>query len=418
MLAPVLKMAAAYPLRNRFRTGTTLAMFTLVVYTLVVGATTTNAFRSAFNDVQAFGGGFDVRADISETNPVGDIRAALSRAPGLEPADFRVVAGESVLPVEARQSGSPRFESYPIHGFDRAFLTNTTYGLSAMATGYRTAEQVWHAVATTPGLAVVDPSIVPRRTNWNFGTAPKFRLHGFVLEDRTFAPVHVEARDPQTGRHVKLTVIGVLEDTAPLALAGISTSQRALATFGGRARPTVYYFKLAPGVDPETTATTLESDFLANGMQADSMRHLLADAVSASATFQRLLQGFMGLGLVVGIAALGVISARSVVERRQQIGVLRSIGFQRRMIQASFLLESSFISLTSVVVGAALGLLTAYNVISDSARQPSWENMAFAVPWVNLGIVFVGVYAASLAATYVPALKASRVYPAEALRYQ
>ena len=37
----------------------------------------------------------------------------------------------------------------------------------------------------------------------------------------------------------------------------------------------------------------------------------------------------MGLGLVVGIAALGVIAARSVVERRQQIGVLRALGFHR-----------------------------------------------------------------------------------------
>ncbi len=39
-LAPMLKMAMAYPLRVRFRTGVTLAMFTLVVFTIVVGATT------------------------------------------------------------------------------------------------------------------------------------------------------------------------------------------------------------------------------------------------------------------------------------------------------------------------------------------------------------------------------------------
>ena len=36
----------------------------------------------------------------------------------------------------------------------------------------------------------------------------------------------------------------------------------------------------------------------------------------------------MGLGLIVGVAALGVITARAVVERRQQIGVLRAIGFR------------------------------------------------------------------------------------------
>ena len=83
----------------------------------------------------------------------------------------------------------------------------------------------------------------------------------------------------------------------------------------------------------------------------------------------------MGLGLIVGVAALGVVSARSVVERRQQIGVLRAIGFRRGMVQACFLLESSFVALTAIVVGTALGLAVAYNVISDTRRQPSWSGM-------------------------------------------
>ena len=65
--------------------------------------------------------------------------------------------------------------------------------------------------------------------------------------------------------------------------------------------------------------------------------------------------GFMGLGLIVGVAALGVISARSVVERRQQIGVLRAIGFRKRMVQLAFLLESSFVALSAIVVGTGLG---------------------------------------------------------------
>ena len=94
-------------------------------------------------------------------------------------------------------------------------------------------------------------------------------------------------------------------------------------------RPTVFYFDLAPGVDPRAEARKLESAFLAYGLQADSLDELLEDAVAASWTFNRLIEGFMGLGLIVGVAALGVISARAVVERRQQIGVLRAIGFRR-----------------------------------------------------------------------------------------
>ena len=126
----------------------------------------------------------------------------------------------------------------------------------------------------------------------------------------------------------------------------------------------------------------------------------------------------MALGLVVGVAALGVISARSVVERRQQIGVLRAIGFRRRMVQAAFLLESSFVALTAIVVGTALGLLLAFNIIADRGEQPSWENLTLVVPWANLAVIFVVVYAVALLATLAPAVRASRVYPAEALRYQ
>jgi putative ABC transport system permease protein len=39
-------------------------------------------------------------------------------------------------------------------------------------------------------------------------------------------------------------------------------------------------------------------------------------SVSASVTFDRVIEGFMGLGLTVGVAALSVVSAGSVVERR------------------------------------------------------------------------------------------------------
>jgi putative ABC transport system permease protein len=202
-------------------------------------------------------------------------------------------------------------------------------------------------------------------------------------------------------------------------MAGIWTSQATLApVFGDRVLPTTQLFALRPGVDPASTAKKLESAFLANGMQADSVKKLLSEAVASSLTFDRLIEGFMGLGLIVGVAALGVITARAVVERRQQIGVLRAIGFRKRMVQLSFLIESSFIALTAIVVGSGLGLATAFNVINDSRRTPSWENMSFVVPWGTLAIIFSAVYLVALLTTFVPALRASRIYPAQALRYQ
>jgi putative ABC transport system permease protein len=113
-----------------------------------------------------------------------------------------------------------------------------------------------------------------------------------------------------------------------------------------------------------------------------------------------------------------VISARAVVERRQQIGVMRAIGFRSSMVRMAFLIESSFVALTAIVVGTALGLMLSWNIVDDQRQQPSWENLELVVPWVNLGIIFLVVYAVALAATLAPAIRASRIVPAEALRYQ
>ena len=88
------------------------------------------------------------------------------------------------------------------------------------------------------------------------------------------------------------------------------------------------------------------------------------------------------------------------------------------MVQAAFLLESSFVALTAIVVGTGLGLLLAWNIVRDQQQQPSWENLRLVVPWLNLGLIFLLVYAVALAATLAPAIRASRIRPAEALRYQ
>jgi len=417
-LTPVLRMSMAYPLAARFRTGTTLAMFTLVVFTLVTGTASNGSFVHAIG-VEDFGGGFQVRAGTTGAAPVDDMAAALRRTPGVDPGDFTAVGSQSLLAVEARQVDAGRpFETYLVRALDEPFLDHTTFGLGDMARGYRSEREVWEAVRDRPGLAVVDSTIVPRRDNWNFGVLPDFQLSGFYFEEG-FDPIPVEVLDKQTGRRATVTVIGILKDTAPLEMLGISSSEATLkAAFPARIRPTVHYFGLTPTVDPEDTAAALESAFLASGLEAESIQEVVDDAIAANMTFNKLVQGFLGLGLLVGVAALGVISARAVVERRQQIGVMRAIGFRSRMVQAAFLLESSFIALTSILVGTVLGLLLAWNIIRDTRSQPSWENLELVVPWLNLGVIFLVVYAVALAATLAPAVRASRIRPAEALRYQ
>jgi putative ABC transport system permease protein len=112
-----------------------------------------------------------------------------------------------------------------------------------------------------------------------------------------------------------------------------------------------------------------------------------------------------------------IVEAKSLV-KIYDTSVVKALGFRRRMIQLAFLLESSFIDLTAIVVGTLLALIVAVNVINDSASQSSWAEIAIVVPWANLRIIFAAVYAAALLATLGPAVRGSRVYPAEALRYE
>ena len=121
---------------------------------------------------------------------------------------------------------------------------------------------------------------------------------------------------------------------------------------------------------------------------------------------------------MVGIAALGVVSTRAVVERRQQIGVMRAIGYRSRMVQLSFLIEFSFIALLGIAIGVSLGLILSHHAIADIRAEEAEENLRYTVPWLQIAVIVAVTYIFSLLATYLPARGASRIYPAEALRYE
>ncbi len=190
-LAPVVRMAVAYPLRSRLRTSMTLAMFMLVVFTLVTGATISGSFINNLDDLDSFSGGFDVRAAVAPLRPIDDTQTEVTSvgpAAGIDPATVETVAAQSLVPVEARQAGTTTFADYPVRGVDDNFAATTTYGLAAVAEGYDSAADVWDALAKRPGLAVVDPFVAPRRNEFMFGAVPDFQLGGFYVGTRCSRP--------------------------------------------------------------------------------------------------------------------------------------------------------------------------------------------------------------------------------------
>ena len=415
--APVLRMAIAYPLSNRFRTGMTISIFAVIMFSVIFMAALFKVNEIVLTDTEQFTGGFDLRMDYSSNNPVDDLSRAITTQPGLRPVDYAVIASLINLPVEVRQGQAWRWADYPIQAADDAYLKNVDYGIGVMAEGYTTAAEIWETVRDKPGYAVVDRLAVPSRTSTNIVIGgPEFSLQGVYLEDETMKPIRLEVREPNTEATFEVTVIGVLEQSAITGY-GLMTSQETLEKGLNLELPAPTYFvRLAEGADPASTSAALESAFLKNGLESVDLIKELRDSMAIQLVFQQLLLGFMTVGLVVGVAALGVISTRSVVERRQQIGMLRALGFQREMVSWIFLIESSFVSLLGIGLGVGLALIPASQMITDMATEI--PGLTFQVPWKEIVFVSGLAYAMTLLTTWLPAVQASQVTPAEALRYE
>ena len=423
-MRPVMVTAVAYPMSAKFRTGLTLAMFALVIFTLIVMSILTNVFDVSSVDQEEVTGGWDIEGTLNFSTPIEDMRQVIDEEPDLHIQDFEAIGGYTTIPIQARQIGAQGqlWERYAVRAADDDFLEATNYKFKLIADGYGpTGKEVWDALRADLSLAVVDAMVAPRRTGFNDNNVP-FEMEGFFYEDDTMPAIDIEVREPRTGEIVPLKVIGVLsqltDDSGTIGL-GMFTSKANLDNAIPFPVPiTTYRFRVAEGVDMEQVSKRLEASFQEYGMETVVLEQQIRENASANKAFNYIFTGFMGLGLLVGIAALGVISLRAVVERRQQIGVLRAIGYRRRMIQLSFLLESSFIALLGVAIGVALGTIISYNIVNQVRTVENIETLRFSIPWLQIIVIIVIAYVFSLVTTFLPARQASRIYPAEALRYE
>jgi putative ABC transport system permease protein len=144
------------------------------------------------------------------------------------------------------------------------------------------------------------------------------------------------------------------------------------------------------------------------------MKGIINDILSITNSMMYLMEGFLGIGLLVGIAGIGIISYRNVIERRQQIGMLRAIGFKKSMIIKSFIIETSFITILATLMGILLGIGIGWNIYKNGFEE---LGSSFVIPWGNLLAIAIIAYVATLIFTFYPSIKASKIPPAEALRY-
>ena len=421
-LRPVIVTAVAYPMSAKFRTGLTLGMFALVIFSLMVISVLTASFSSSFsNNLDTVVGGWEIEASVNLSTPIDDMRQAIVDEPKLHIEDFEAIGGFTKVNVEVRQVGGNhrRWEDYAVRAANDDFLEAAQYELKLIAEGYGpTAEDVWRALREDPSLTVVEGIALLTREGEGF---QPLKFDDLFYGSEEMSPVDIEVREPLTGQVVHLKVIAVLDRIHESLdeFNGMLVSKRALDDALPFPVPiATYQFRLVEGADLDTIAKDLEASFLDHGMEAEVLEDLFREGLAAFRAFLNIFIGFMGLGLVVGVAALGVISTRAVVERRQQIGVLRAIGYRKRMIQLSFLIESSFIALLGTAIGVSLGLVLSYTAIRDIRAEEASETLQWVVPWLQIAVIVSVTYVFSLLATYLPARQASQIYPAEALRYE
>lgn len=415
---PAVKTAVAYPSASKGRTGLTIAMFSLIVFSLVMMATMNANFTQIFTTADA-GAGWDITATQAPTNPIPDFNQALA-AGGVDTSKIAATGRvESASPAKSRirLRGAATYATETVNGMSPDFVSNATVPLRIRASGYASDQAVWDAVRSGQNLAVIDSSAAPSNGGGGFGDPNAFRLTNLPIGAKSMEPTQVEVHNPATNQTVTVTIIGVIDSKVSL-LRGLYMMQPAFAQVFDPPSEITYYVKDKPGVDAKALARSIEAKLITYGVQASSIREQLDKASSQSQGFLYLIEGFMGLGLLVGIAALGVVSFRAVVERRQQIGMLRAIGYQRGMVAASFLIESSLITLLGVLSGTILGLTLAYKLMNSSDFAGARGEVQFVIPWLLIALFVVVSIGASLLMAYIPSRQAARVPIAEALRYE
>jgi len=127
-----------------------------------------------------------------------------------------------------------------------------------------------------------------------------------------------------------------------------------------------------------------------------------------------MIVGFIGLGtLLAGIIGISNIMVYIVKERTQEIGVRKAIGAKPKSIVGLIMQESMVITVVSGLIGVGLGVLTLM-LVGDSLEKYFIKDPN--VGWGLILAAFVSLVLSGLIAGFVPAYRASRIKPIEALR--
>ena len=169
-------------------------------------------------------------------------------------------------------------------------------------------------------------------------------------------------------------------------------------------------------VEPMSLATALRNAVWAVDKDQpvsniDTMEHIVAGAVARQRFSTMLLGVFAGLALMLAAVGIYGVTSYSVAQQTREIGIRMALGAQRSDVLKMTVKQG----LKLVVMGVAIGLVAAFVLTRVMASLLFGVSATDPVTFVSISLVLMGV---AMLASYIPALRATKVDPMVALRAQ
>ncbi|MBN9104590.1 MAG: ABC transporter permease [Propionibacteriaceae bacterium] len=180
--------------------------------------------------------------------------------------------------------------------------------------------------------------------------------------------------------------------------------------------PGTWIFRAAPGISQQMLADRLKAAAgstdvtVQTGTQA--VEEAITNATRGVEAFTYVLWGFAGVALVVGMITVANTFTITMAQRRRQIGLLRAVGASGRQLRTRFAWEALLLGTIGSVAGVLLGVGLAA-VVAAVLGSLGW---GLSLPWLQLVLALVVGTSATVAASWVPIVRSTRVAPLEALQ--
>jgi putative ABC transport system permease protein len=189
-----------------------------------------------------------------------------------------------------------------------------------------------------------------------------------------------------------------------------------LATVSPDPVVSVLWLRLADGDAVQREAVAAVTDLAGTSPTPLQVTGLASERAAIDQVLDVLLlvvTALLGVAVLIALIGVGNTLALSVVERRQESGLLRALGLTRRQLRGLLAWEAVLVAGVAAVLGVLLG--SAYGLVGVMSVLGDLGEIVVSVPWLQLGAIVVVATLAGLLASVLPASRAARTSPVAAI---